>query len=244
MMELVVVLAVLMLLFAVLAPIIGCGNSEAGLQHFANQRTCLANLRELFMGTIRYADNNGGYYPNSYSPVDAAKDPAGAVAMLNALGPYVADPLTWNCPDHAVPVDVPGDLTGVEGYKGATLKPSYGFNWYLAGAGSPEGHMRIAELNQRHQTRKFLILERSPYSPMGTGITGVSVVKVDDQNFWPEPRHRDGAVYDSANAKGALPNSYYEGFIYAVLADGSAQTPPPGAGDFLKGNWERYWKVQ
>ncbi len=117
--ELMVVVAILGLLISILLPAMGQAREAA------NAAKCLANMRNMGLATMLYANDNDEQLPTAgLSHGGHNVDEQGS--WLHLLEPYCGDQLLYRCPsDHSIHFDIPLQ----EG--GRLRQVSYATNYYL-----------------------------------------------------------------------------------------------------------------
>lgn len=136
--ELLVVIGIIAVLVAILLPALNRAK-EAG-----NRLACASNLRQIYLATLMYSQNNRGFFPcGSYTPpassssLKMVKVPA-LLSIPSKGGVYLKDGRVWNCPSditygpdyvksHSISAGIPGGYAYSDGNGG---------NWFFVN-GSP-----------------------------------------------------------------------------------------------------------
>jgi len=104
--ELLVVIAIIAILAAILFPVFAKAREKA------RQASCLANIKQLGLSVIQYADDYDETYPISYQDVSSGPGSAAQIPSTwpNRIQPYIKSNQLFACPSDGRPPHV--DFTG------------------------------------------------------------------------------------------------------------------------------------
>jgi prepilin-type N-terminal cleavage/methylation domain-containing protein/prepilin-type processing-associated H-X9-DG protein len=126
--ELLVVIGIISILAAILFPVYAMAMEKA------RQTTCVANLKQIVMGTMQYVQDNDEVYPLCEQTSVLGSNPGNPLpnndivaTVFDEINPYVKTTAIWTCPDETA-LDTQHNLANAGG------RPwDYGYNGNLFG---------------------------------------------------------------------------------------------------------------
>ena len=106
--ELLVVIAIIAILAALLLPALSAAKQRAWTIR------CMSNLHQIGIGMKMFADDNGGYYPESGGDIHwGATDPGTTKpSWMEQIFPYTSNTNIYNCPANAqLPLTMQGPFS-------------------------------------------------------------------------------------------------------------------------------------
>lgn len=229
--ELLIVIAIIAVLVSILLPAV----SKARRSAMSVQ--CQSNLRQIYTGTLFYANDNRGYFPCAWLNPPSSFGCANPVKLLTtyrAKGAWVASGAIWGCP---------ADTTRGASYVGslaARIPGGYSYDrWYTDSLGAPTsqsydnnisyGYNRTAGYNDPETPKSMWV----PYRPGRRRMTQENSSAYDAIWFDNEAGTDTGGwnyLYQTARLKyttGGTSDSQYsgrhDGYINIAGADGHVE---------------------